>query len=366
MINYTQYTVEDFVQDAYFREGVLANTPDAHRFWEAFYNENPAQKEDIDLAKSMVLGLKIKEIPVADGDIQKGIDRILALTEVVETPIVPLYQRTWFRIAASLTLLMSIGLWWSRGEVPQKSGENTVNTDGTSRDNREGVKLEEKIVNNEDKPSSITLPDGSTVVLEKNSQIRFDKDFKGTTRTVYLTGEALFDVVKNPNKPFIVYAGDLVTKVLGTSFRIKALDKAANVTVNVIRGRVSVFANKKDKQKDPEVDGLILTPNQKVEFSKVEERLKRTLIEKPVVIIPQETLQQMVFDEAPVSSILKALEKAYGVEILFDEENLKKCELTTTLKNETLFEKLTVICKSIGATYKVVDAQVIIEGDACK
>jgi transmembrane sensor len=358
MVNYTQYTVEDFAQDVYFREWVLENTPDAHRFWEAFYVANPAQKEEIDLAKSMVRALKINEIPVVEADIQKGINRILTLTDVVETPVVPLYQRTWFRIAASMALFISVGLWWSRGAVPQKSGENTVNT--------EGVKVEEKIVNNEDKPSSITLPDGSTVVLEKNSQIRFDKDLKGTTRTVYLTGEGLFDVVKNPNKPFIVHAGDLVTKVLGTSFRIKAFDKAANVTVNVIRGRVSVFANKKDKQKDPEVDGLILTPNQKVEFTKVEERLRRTLIEKPVVIIPQETLQQMVFDEAPVSTILKALEKAYGVEILFDEDNLKKCELTTTLKNETLFEKLTVICKSIGATYKVVDAQVVIEGDACQ
>jgi transmembrane sensor len=358
MINYTQYTVEDFAQDAYFREWVLENTPEAHRFWETFYNANPAQKEDIDLAKSMVRALKINEIPVAEADIQKGINRIMILTDEVETPVVPLYQRTWFKIAASLALLISVGFWWSRGETLQKNGENTVNT--------EGVSVEEKIVNNEDKSFSITLPDGSTVVLEKNSQIRFDKDFKGTTRTVYLTGEALFDVVKNPTKPFIVYAGDLVTKVLGTSFRIKALDKAENVTVNVIRGRVSVFANKKEKSKDPETDGLILTPNQKVEFTKVEERLKRSLIEQPTVIIPQQDLQQMVYDEAPVSTIFKGIEKAYGVEIVFDEENMKGCELTMTLRNEPLFDKLAIICKNIGATYKVVDAKVIIEGGDCK
>jgi transmembrane sensor len=358
MINYTHYTVENFVQDAYFREWVLEDTPDAHRFWDVFYTENLEQRDNIDLAKSMILALKIKEIPVEEADIQRGISRILTLTDVNETLVVPFYKRTWFRIAASMTLLISIGLWWSRGDAPLKSGENTVNT--------EGVRVEEKIVNNEDKSSSIILPDGSTVILEKNSQLQFDKNFEGTTRTVYLRGEALFDVVKNPNKPFIVYAGDLVTKVLGTSFRIKALDKAENVTVNVIRGRVSVFANKNEKSKDPETDGLILTPNQKVIFTKTEERLKRSLIEQPTVIIPQQDLQFMVYDEAPVSTIFKGIEKAYGVEIVFDEENIKGCELTMTFRNELLFDKLAIICKNIGATYKVVDAKIIIEGADCK
>ncbi|NJN33082.1 MAG: DUF4974 domain-containing protein [Saprospiraceae bacterium] len=83
---------------------------------------------------------------------------------------------------------------------------------------------------------------------------------------------------------------------------------------------------------------MILTPNQKVTFTKIEERLKRSLIEKPVIIIPQHDLQQMEYEEAAISTIFKGIEKAYGVEIVFDEENLKKCELTMTMKNETLFE----------------------------
>jgi transmembrane sensor len=359
MNNYRQYTVEAFIEDAYFREWVLAETPQNNLFWDTFLLDNPDQKEAIALAKSMVIGLKIKDIPTSEDTFQHGISRILALTEPnKETPIIPLYKQTWFRVAASVALLISAGLWWVRGEAPQKSTENIAHT--------EGVSMEQKIENPDDAPMPIKLPDGSTVLLEKNSQIRFEKDFKGTVRTVYLKGEALFDVVKNPDKPFIVYAGDLVTKVLGTSFRIKALDKAENVTVNVIRGRVSVFANKKEKLKDPETDGLILTPNQKVTFTKIEERLKRSLIEQPTVIIPQQDLQQMVYDETPVSTIFKGIEKAYGVEIVFDEENMKGCELTMTLRKEPLFDKLAIICKNIGATYKVVDAKVIIEGGDCE
>lgn len=358
MNNYNQYTVEDFAQDAYFRQWVLATTPANTAFWEDFLLENPEKQNDIALAKSMVLGLKIKDEPVSQVIIQDNISRIMtAIDAQEETPIIPLYKRNWFRIAASITLLACIGLWWCRGEVPQKSTENVVNT--------EGVSNEQKIKNTNATSMPIKLPDGSSIILEKNSQIRFEKDFNGKNRIVYLTGEALFDVVKNPNKPFIVYAGDLVTKVLGTSFRIKALDKE-KVTVNVIRGRVSVFANKNEKTKDPETDGLILTPNQQAVFTINEERLKRSLIEQPTVIIPQQELQRLVYEDAPVSTIFKGIEKAYGVEVVFNEDKLKNCELTMTLKNETLFERLIVICKNIGATYKVVDAKVIIEGGDCE
>lgn len=363
MEKYSQFTVEDFVQDPYFREWILKNPVETNRFWEIYCNNHPEKKYQIEQAKSMINALQIKEIAIGEADIKRGIDRILALTlqeDIQEvTPIVLFYKSTWFRVAASLALLISIGLWWMNNEgVLMNMHKNAVYTEGGG--------IEQKIDNLENTPLTIRLPDGTTVILEKNSELRYEKSFSGSVREVHLKGEALFDVVKNPNKPFIVYAGNLVTKVLGTSFRIKAIEKETDITVNVIRGRVSVFADKKDQQKDPETDGMLLTANQKVVFEKTEERLKRTLIEKPVVVVSPETLQQFVFDEAPISTIFKAVEEAYGVEIVFDEETLKNCALTTTLKNETLFEKLAIICKSIGATYKVVDAQVVIQGEACQ
>jgi transmembrane sensor len=260
--------------------------------------------------------------------------------------------------AASVALLASVGFWWFQMQkTTAKTTENTVFTEG-------GI-LEENIQNTTDKAMNLTMPDGSTVVLEKNSQVRFAKDFKGASRAVYLTGEALFDVVKNPDKPFIVYTGDLVTKVLGTSFRIKSFGKAEKVTVDVIRGRVSVFENKKTTNKDPETEGLVLTPNQKATFDKAAEQLKKTLVEEPTIILTPQEVTQLVYEEAPVSTILKGIEKAYGVEVVFDEERLKKCELTMKFKNETLHDKLTILCKSIGATYKVVDAKVILAGGEC-
>lgn len=350
MENYTQYSIEDFIQDPHFRQWVLDATLETTNFWEQYRAENPTQKENIDVARAMVMGITIKDIPVDAERMHRNINNILSATKVeTVTPMVPLSRKIWFSAAAVVALLVVAGLWWAK----------VVNTERQ-------VKPEQEVVASANVVTPIVLPDGSRVTLEKNSRLTYDKDFKGDVRTVYLEGEAFFEVVKNPNKPFVVYANNLVTKVLGTSFRIKAFPKE-NVTVNVVTGRVSVFAHKKEtnKQKDPETDGLILTPNQKVVFTEEDDKLKRSLIEAPVVIIPQEALEQMVFEEAPVTTILKAVQEAYGVEIVYDEDNMQKCALTVRLRNETLFDKLTVICKSIGATYKVVDAQVIIEGGDC-
>jgi transmembrane sensor len=70
--------------------------------------------------------------------------------------------------------------------------------------------------------SKNTLPDGTTVVLNKKSKLSYPVEFTGSTREVFLTGEAFFDVAHNPSKPFKVHTGVFVTKVLGTAFSIKA------------------------------------------------------------------------------------------------------------------------------------------------
>lgn len=229
----------------------------------------------------------------------------------------------------------------------------------------ETVQPLEEVVNTTAQPRLVNLPDGSTITLEKDSRVSFAKSFTGKNREVYLTGAAFFDVTKNPDKPFLVYSNELVTKVLGTSFRIQAFEKDDNVVVSVKTGRVSVYPKNSPKNADPETAGMLLTPNQEVRFARTEERFNRTLIEKPTVLLTKEELQEYSFDNAPVSRIFAALEKAYSVDIVFDEEVMAHCRLTTSLSAETLFDKLEVICEGIGANYKVVDAQVVVSGRGC-
>lgn len=346
MKNYNEYTVEDFVQDPSFRQWVLDNTPDSKAFWEPWVLQYPEQKENIDLAKSMILGLRIKKIPVPAHDIERGIEHILAQTESYEAPVVSIFQRSWFRIAAAVALFVSVGLWWTLSKAPKNN-------------------FTEGVVNTETQSKKVTLPDGSTVILEKNSEIHYAKDFAGQLREVQFKGEGLFDVVKDPNKPFVVNTDKIITKVLGTSFTIKAFDNDNQITVNVLRGKVSVMALKtKTAQQDVKAE-VILIPNQKAVFSKSEARLEQTIVDKPIVLTNDDTVKQVVFEEQPVSTIFEALEKIYNVDIIFDSKILKNCAITTTLTDEPLFEKLNAICKSIGATYKVVGVQVVVEGTSC-
>jgi hypothetical protein len=71
------------------------------------------------------------------------------------------------------------------------------------------------------------------------------------------------------------------------------------------------------------------------------------------------------FEEMPVVEIFKTLEKAYGIPLLYDEKTFSACVVTTSLTNETFEEKLKIICEAIGATYRINDKGVFIEGKPC-
>ena len=107
----------------------------------------------------------------------------------------------------------------------------------------------------------LELPDGSKVWLNAETSIRVSEDFeKKTYRGIYLDeGEAFFEVTKNPTRPFLVITNSITTRVLGTSFNVKAYKQLNNAAVTVKTGRVQV----NDKQKKL----AILRPNQKITYS---------------------------------------------------------------------------------------------------
>jgi transmembrane sensor len=208
----------------------------------------------------------------------------------------------------------------------------------------------------------IKLSDHSVVTLQPKSIIRYNETFAGDNREVTLEGEAFFEIAKNPNKPFFVYTNNLITKVLGTSFTIKSNKTTGNVRVDVRSGQVSVFSkvNKNKKQ-----DKIILTPNQRVEYISSENQLVRSIVEKPVILISNEEIKKFTFKDAPIEKIFEAIEKAYGIQVEYDKNVMKDCRVTTSLDDENLFDKISIICKLLGASYKIIDTKVVIEGVNC-
>jgi len=230
-------------------------------------------------------------------------------------------------------------------------------------------KLENRFFNEGKTARAILLADGSEVALQPESEIVITSDFNSSqTREVRLKGEAFFKVKRDPGKPFMVYANEVVTRVLGTSFNIRAYENDREITVAVKTGKVSVYANSGNTSGKNNIlppQEVILTPNQQMVYHRVREEVIKKLVEKPEIILPNSNLFRMQFENAEVAEIFEVLEENYGVEILYNKALLNNCKLTTSMSDEGLYERIEVICKAIGASYSVEDAVITIKSNGC-
>lgn len=354
------YSIEDFVKEEKFINWVKFSDPEDDLFWNEFLKIYPGQQHIVNQARQIVSRLAIaSQMSVHQddaNDIWLKIESAMTDESIDSRPVVLLNWKKWLT-AASIILIAGLLLW---NYQPKKELTGTY------------AKLIEQadfplteVVNTTVKPMKITLPDNSIVTLEKDSRLSYASNFDGKERKVFLMGDAFFNVTKNPRKPFVVYANELVTKVLGTSFRIDAFEEKEEVTVSVRTGKVFVAANQDFRKTNSINKEVILIPNQKAVFVRKVETLSHSLVDKPEVIISQEELLERTFSNAPLSDIFDALEKVYGVKLVFDKEIFANCRLTTSLGNETLFERLDIICEAIEANYKVVGTEVIIKGKKC-
>ena len=268
-------------------------------------------------------------------------------------PSTPLSIR-WFSwaklgIAASLVFVISIGVFWLQSNKTNNSDKPT------------GVVM----TNTNDKPETITLNDGTTVSLQPNSTITFSEKFGDHNRIVYLKGEGFFKVKRDTTSPFYVYAGNLVTEVLGTSFTVKSYEKEKVSEVIVVSGKVMVYnaANTEGVLKK-EIKPTILTPNQKVVFEKITQQIKPLVVEKPLVLNPPKSPTSFEFEETPLFEVLKKLENAYGLEIL-PNANLKDCIFNGDLNGLELYAQLDFICKVTNAQYEKQETKIIVKGEGC-
>jgi len=217
------------------------------------------------------------------------------------------------------------------------------------------------VVNATSTVMDVALPDSSKVVLNPNSSIQYSLSFSGKNREVYmLKGEAFFDVKRDTLKPFYVYTGDIITRVLGTSFTIRALDNS-DVTVVVNTGKVSVY--KKDNDTSPPGNKpRVLLPNQQAVYRYREKVVSYELVDSPMPVISSVEMKKMKFEDAPVAEVFAALEKIYNVEIKFNRDAFSGCTLTMPLSDGGIYERLDIISQALGASYTVHQTQIIVEG----
>ncbi|AWM34429.1 FecR family protein [Hymenobacter nivis] len=146
---------------------------------------------------------------------------------------------------------------------------------------------------------------------------------------MYLSGEAFFRVAHDAAHPFRVLTAHLETRVLGTSFTVRAYPQQAGTVVQVRTGRVRVsprrpaptVAQAQNRTLGPAVRALVLLPNQQAVYAPGRQQLRRELTPQPVLLAPQ----PFAFDNRPVAEVLEALKTAYGVDIRYSPAAVAGC-----------------------------------------
>jgi len=259
-------------------------------------------------------------------------------------------------IAASVTLLLGVGAWWYLAKQDNQPTHTTF----------QAPVNEQKLIDNTSaKPLKIALEDGSTVTLSPHSQLQYPNHFATNKREVNLRGEALFEVSKNPEKPFFVITDKLVTKVLGTSFYVRTVEAKQKTEVEVLTGKVSVYEKERADNQNP---GVVLTPNHKVTFFAAEKHFITGLVAKPLPQIKSinNRPEKFEFDDTPISQVLEKLKKVYGIEIVLENDKLNDCPITADITAQPLYTKLDIICATINGKYEVKGTTILISGKGCE
>lgn len=369
---YETYSAAELVSDDAFLRHRLAPTGASTHFWDAWLLAHPERRAEWNLAHDLfdavLAGLSSYARTYLSEEAEAALlDRIRATNAAVEVPTLvrPLWQRSagyWLR-AASVLLVLGIGGWYffARPAAPPSLYQQRV---------AQLPPASPEQVNQTRQPKIVRLPDGSTAHLAPQSKLSYAAGYGQTNRTVFLVGEARFDVAKNPEKPFFVYANEVVTKVLGTRFVVRAFERDQQVTVSVQQGQVSVYrgqASTRPAAPSKSLQGVLLLPNQQVVFARETETFAKTLVPAPQRVDAGGTAStSFAFDETPVAEVFAALEKAYGIDIVFDAGVLKDCQLTSTLGDESLYQKLNIVTQSIGATYETVDGKIVVNAKGCQ
>lgn len=219
-------------------------------------------------------------------------------------------------------------------------------------------------------PRKIRLADGSIIGLAAHSQLAVSRAFNVSNRNVRLLGQASFDVARNPAVPFMLFCGDMVTKVIGTRFQVVAKSADQPMEVSVSSGKVTVYRSRPEKTATASgSNGVILTPNQKATYYPDNKQFVASLTDHPELVAPSAetaTPISFVFEETPLREIIERLQIAYGIEIELEQEAIANCPFTGNLSQKDLYTKLELLCGSVNGSYEVRGTKILVMGKGCQ
>lgn len=372
----TQKTFEELLEDSVLRNWIYENRNQPIYVWKEWARIQGIDEVLLEQVRFFLLELEGNRVDLDEHFIYKRVQIALQKAKAKEGFVVQnqksnagfpnIFSKYWMAAASILIIIgLSYFIYDTKRNIPTQviSFEQQLN-----KTHEEESFVETTNMNKQNK--MVVLPDGSTVILRKGSKIKYFDSYNNKNREVYLSGEAFFEVVKNTQKPFFVFTKEVFTKVVGTSFTVKAFDDDQEVKVIVKTGKVNVTTNKEFKIEDlddsPSLERVSLTANQQVVYQRKEHTLIKAALPNPQFLALSNKTESFVFKSTHISDVFMQLSQAYGIEIIFDEKIMSQCTITATLGSEPLDEKMKGICSAIDADYQVSGGRIFVEGKSCK
>jgi len=200
------------------------------------------------------------------------------------------------------------------------------------------------------------LPDSSTIILNDESELSYN--YTRQRREVTLVGEAYFQVNHDPRRPFYVRTGKLLTKVLGTSFSVRAYPRQKDYMVAVTEGLVQVSDD------DERRSYGVLSPDEQLSVNPKTEAVIKTARKDPPVLEWRKGF--LILNDATLKEAAALIYDSYGATLKFKNPELEKCEVNAKFFNdEKLTTVLDVITSALGLTYTIEDGEILIDGKGC-
>ncbi|MGF7232127.1 FecR family protein [Arachidicoccus sp.] len=295
-------------------------------------------------------------------------DKMSRNPKIIRRASKPIIYRLWFKyVAACLFLLIALkGLW-----VYRNTTRSVIAAEAFTH--IQVPPTYQFVFNNKNGDIPVKLADGSTVELQPQSTLYYPPKFTGTTRNVYLTGNAFFKITHDPAHHFIVHTDEgLLAEVLGTSFYVlhyKNHDKVNRVEVNVVTGKVYVYKQEKTiAAKKSSSKKILLTPNQQAKFSPQNHQFVISLVDNPKPIQGDEEYvappeAAFTYKDAPLSKILNDIGGTYGISIKVDNSKLNDSHFTGDISGQSLYDKLNIVCEATQSSYEVKGTTIYIKGE---
>jgi len=209
----------------------------------------------------------------------------------------------------------------------------------------------------ENEPMDVVLGDGTRVTVNRNSKIRYRKNFSESERKIYLAGEAWFEVARDTSRPFVIDAGTTLVEVLGTRFNVNAYKENLTVEITVESGVVALTAKQDDQEQ------IVLQAGNSGTFDKESKQLNLIQHSNPNNISWK--TRELYFDHSSLQEVVEVINTVYSTNLVIMNRELAACPITVTFRDQSLEAVLNVLEMTLDLDITHTGGQISLDGAGC-